>query len=109
MSAHWRLAQQRADMVLIGDQLLTIGKGIGIARKTVRIIKQNLLWAAGYNLCALPAAILGWVPPWLAALGMSMSSLIVVGNALRIRRSRAESRDMRRGRTGRLREAALSQ
>ena len=53
---------------------------------TRRITRQNLAWAAGYNLVGLPLAALGYVPPWAAALGMSASSLLVVLNSLRLRR-----------------------
>jgi Cu2+-exporting ATPase len=51
------------------------------------IIKQNFAWTIGYNVIAIPIAALGWVAPWLAAIGMSMSSLIVVLNALRLKNS----------------------
>ncbi len=57
-----------------------------ISRKTIRIIRQNIAWAIGYNACALPLAIAGVVPPSVAALGMSLSSLLVVANAARINR-----------------------
>ncbi|MOA51637.1 Copper-exporting P-type ATPase A [compost metagenome] len=50
----------------------------------MHIIRQNLWWAALYNLLALPLAIAGWITPWLASLGMALSSLLVVGNALRL-------------------------
>ena len=80
------LAQAQADFVITEentDQLLMIRKA---AHATRRITRQNLLWAAGYNLVGLPLAALGFVPPWAAALGMSASSLLVVLNALRLRR-----------------------
>ena len=48
------------------------------------MIRENLCWALGYNACAIPIAALGLVPPWAAALGMSLSSLLVVGNSLRL-------------------------
>ena len=51
------------------------------------MVRQNLAWAGGYNIIALPVAIAGLVPPWLAALGMALSSLLVLGNALRLPRS----------------------
>ena len=60
---------------------------VDIARKTAGVVVQNLTWAVAYNLIALPAAALGFVAPWAAALGMSLSSLIVVGNSLRLSRS----------------------
>jgi Cu2+-exporting ATPase len=55
-----------------------------IARKTRRIIYQSLAWALGYNLVAIPAAALGYVTPWIAGIGMSASSLLMVLNALRL-------------------------
>ncbi|MBB3191333.1 heavy metal translocating P-type ATPase [Halomonas cerina] len=82
------LARTRADAVLLGPHLMRIVEAIEISRATQRIIRQNLLWALIYNLAALPLAALGFVPPWLAAIGMSASSLIVVGNALRLSRFR---------------------
>jgi len=57
---------------------------LALARKTLGVIRQNLWWAAGYNLLALPLAMTGHVTPWLASLGMAASSLIVVSNALRL-------------------------
>ncbi|MDR5866633.1 heavy metal translocating P-type ATPase [Halomonas koreensis] len=80
------LARTRADAVLLGPRLARIVEAIDIGRATRRIIRQNLAWALIYNLAALPLAAMGWVPPWLAALGMSASSLVVVGNALRLAR-----------------------
>ena len=81
------LAQQRASVVLLNGNLAKVAQSLSVAGRTIRIIKQNLLWALGYNLCALPAAMLGWVPPWLAALGMSLSSLVVVANASRLNKA----------------------
>jgi len=82
------ISQASADMVLISDNLEALTGGILLARKTLRIIKQNLSWAVGYNLVALPAAAFGFVAPWMAAIGMSSSSLLVVLNALRLTRSK---------------------
>ena len=59
-----------------------------LAKKIRRIIRQNLVWAASYNLLAVPAAALGFIAPWGAAIGMSLSSLLVVLNALRLRGAR---------------------
>ncbi|MDZ7840754.1 MAG: heavy metal translocating P-type ATPase [Gammaproteobacteria bacterium] len=78
------LARVNADMVLISDALDAIPEALRIGRRTKSIIRQNITWAIGYNLLALPAAAMGAVPPWAAALGMSASSLIVVANALRL-------------------------
>ena len=82
-------AAARADAVLIGDVPGTLVAGLDIARRARRIVKQNLVWALGYNLVALPLAAAGAVPPWAAAIGMSLSSLAVVGNALRLSRTPA--------------------
>lgn len=78
------ISQASADMVLLSGGLGTLGEGVRLARKTLHIIRQNLGWAVGYNLVALPAAALGYVAPWMAAIGMSSSSLLVVLNALRL-------------------------
>ncbi|MBU1397055.1 MAG: cation transporter, partial [Gammaproteobacteria bacterium] len=71
-------------MVMLGSRLGTLSEGVALARKTQRIIRQNLGWALGYNLIAIPAAALGYVTPWMAGIGMSASSLLVVLNALRL-------------------------
>ncbi len=78
------LAQRAADLVLAGSALRTLPTTLAIARRTRRIIRQNLAWALGYNLLAIPLAANGNVTPWLAALGMALSSLAVTANALRL-------------------------
>jgi Cu2+-exporting ATPase len=80
------LARAQGDMVLLGGNLAALGHGVGIARRTVRIVRQNLWWAFAYNFLALPLAIAGYVTPWMAGIGMSLSSLLVVLNALRLQR-----------------------
>ena len=80
-------AAARADAVLIGDDPGRLLTALDIARSARRIVKQNLAWALGYNLVALPLAASGAVPPWAAAIGMSLSSLAVAANALRLGRS----------------------
>jgi Cu2+-exporting ATPase len=80
------LAQTSADVLLVGNTLLPVATAVEISRGTLRVVRQNLAWAIGYNSLALPLAALGYVPPWAAAIGMSASSLIVVLNALRINR-----------------------
>ncbi|MBV1919473.1 MAG: cadmium-translocating P-type ATPase [Pseudomonadales bacterium] len=84
MSNGTDLAKSAADGLLINPNISTLINVFITIKKTYRIIKQNLIWALLYNTCALPAAIVGWIPPWLAAIGMSTSSLFVVLNALRI-------------------------
>lgn len=80
------VAREGGDMVLINDDLSLLPKAIQIAKKTKRVIRQNLLWACAYNLVAVPLAVMGFVTPWVAALGMASSSLLVVSNALRLLR-----------------------
>lgn len=90
------LAQATSDIVLRGEHLDAIAYARTIATDTLRILRQNQRWALYYNLCAVPFAALGFVPPWLAAIGMSASSLVVVLNALRIgRHDRSEHRTAR--------------
>jgi Cu2+-exporting ATPase len=78
------LAHASADLLLVGDTLNAVPYLIEVARRTRRIVRQNLAWAAAYNFIALPLAALGFVPPWLAAVGMSLSSILVVLNAMRL-------------------------
>ena len=81
------LAQRAADIVLTSPSLLRIPQALRLARRTRRIIAQNLGWAVAYNLLALPLAASGTLKPWQAALGMAASSLLVTLNALRLSRS----------------------
>ena len=78
------LTQNTADAVLLSENLASIGKVLNFTNKTWQIIKQNITWAIVYNTLALPLAMLGLVEPWMAALGMSLSSLLVVLNSLRL-------------------------
>ena len=78
------VAHSAADMVLLSSDLSVIPEALRIAQGTRQVIRQNLAWAGAYNLVAVLFAALGMVTPWIAALGMSVSSLIVVGNALRL-------------------------
>jgi Cu2+-exporting ATPase len=82
------LARNQADIVLLGEDLAGLGRGAGLARKTLRIVKQNLWWSFAYNFSAVPLAMIGWVTPLLAGVGMAGSSLLVVLNALRLQRRR---------------------
>lgn len=87
------LAHAGADLILVGDSLQALPEAFVLARRARTIIRQNLAWAAGYNLTAMPLAAMGWVPPWLAAIGMSASSIFVVLNSLRLLRSQRPRRD----------------
>jgi Cu2+-exporting ATPase len=83
------VAQSSADLVLMSGRLETVAEGLEVSGRTRKVIRQNLAWALIYNLVAIPAAFAGWVTPWMAGIGMSMSSLVVVLNALRLSRARA--------------------
>ncbi|KAA0875812.1 heavy metal translocating P-type ATPase [Nitrincola tapanii] len=86
MGAATDLAKTNADAVLINNHLKTLVDGILLSRKTERIIKENLGLSLAYNVIALPAASMGMIPPYIASIGMTASSLVVVGNALRLTR-----------------------
>jgi len=81
------LAQSQSDFVVLGDNLMLIAQTVLLARRTLRVVRQNLWWAAGYNALSVPLAIAGYMPAWLAGLGMAMSSLLVVLNAARLARA----------------------
>jgi P-type Cu2+ transporter len=83
MGAGADAAQMQADVVLTGDGLGALQDLLAVSRRAMRLVRQNLGWALAYNALALPAAALGWIGPWEAALGMSASSFVVVLNALR--------------------------
>jgi len=78
------LAMSRADSVLLREDLDVIVDAIRHARRARRVIAENLAWATVYNVVAVPLAALGMIPPYWAAAGMSVSSLVVVANALRL-------------------------
>jgi Cu2+-exporting ATPase len=85
MGGGTQLAHASADMVLLSEQLPHLVDAVRTSRRTLVVIRQNLAWALVYNIVALPLAAVGWVAPWMAAIGMSTSSLVVVLNALRLR------------------------
>ncbi len=78
------LVKSKADVLLLGRGIAPLAELVRTARRTVRITRQNLLWALAYNLVAIPVAALGLMPPWLAALGMASSSILVMFNATRL-------------------------
>ncbi|HET8705192.1 MAG TPA: HAD-IC family P-type ATPase, partial [Pseudomonadales bacterium] len=80
------LAKTTADAVMLRDDLDLVRKAMITSDRTQRIVKENLWWAAIYNMAIVPMAAVGRVVPWVAALGMSLSSLVVVANALRLSR-----------------------
>jgi Cu2+-exporting ATPase len=84
MGAGADAAQRQADFVLLADSLQELPVTLALARRTLRIVRQNFAWALAYNAVALPLAAAGWIGPWEAAVGMAASSFIVVLNALRV-------------------------
>ena len=85
MGGGTQVARASSDIVLLSEKLPDIWRALQTGQATMTVMRQNFVWAAGYNLLALPFAAMGYIPPWLAALGMSVSSLVVVLNALRLR------------------------
>jgi Cu2+-exporting ATPase len=81
------LAQAQSDYIVQGGQVMDVVHCLRHARSTLRIVRQNLMWAAAYNAVSVPLALAGYMPPALAGLGMALSSLLVIGNALRLSRS----------------------
>jgi Cu2+-exporting ATPase len=86
-----RVPRASSDFLLLGRGLGTLAEARRIARRARRVLAQNVVWALGYNLLAVPLAAAGRVPPWAAALGMSASSLLVIVNALRLGRQKNPS------------------
>ena len=80
------LARSRADFVVLGENIHAIVDTLALARRTMRVVRQNLWWALAYNAACVPLAVAGFLPAWLAGLGMASSSLFVVLNALRLAR-----------------------
>ncbi len=83
------LAKVNADLVLLGEGLGGVVTAAETSRRLLRVIRQNLAWAVLYNLTAVPLAACGWIEPWMAAIGMSTSSILVVLNAMRLREPNA--------------------
>lgn len=78
------LVKSKADVLLLNAKLTPLAQLFHIAHKTRQITRQNLLWAAAYNLTAIPLAAAGFMPPWIAALGMATSSVLVMINSSRL-------------------------
>lgn len=80
------LARNQADIVLLSENLAGLSRGVTLSRRTLTIIRQNLWWSFTYNFTSVPLAMAGLITPWMAGLGMALSSLLVVVNALRLQR-----------------------
>lgn len=78
------LAQARADVVVQGQHLLAVAQTLALARRTQVVVRHNLIWAALYNAICVPLAFMGYLPPWLAGLGMALSSVMVVLYSLQL-------------------------
>ena len=89
------LAQTTAGMILLGGRLEHLAAGMETARATLRTVRQNLILSACYNASMLPLAALGFIPPWLAAIGMTASSLVVVLNSRRLAAAGSRQADTR--------------
>lgn len=82
------IAREAADIILLNSEIEAVPESLGLARATLRTIKQNLFWAFFYNMVGIPLAALGFMSPVLCAAAMGLSDLIVIGNALRLKRWR---------------------
>ncbi len=82
------VAAETADIVLLRSELGAVVESIGLSRATLRTIRQNLAWAFGYNIAAIPLAVAGLLNPMIAGAAMAASSVLVVTNSLRLRRWR---------------------
>jgi P-type Cu2+ transporter len=83
------LAKSSADVILLNNELQSLPHVFTMAKRTTQNIKQNIGWALGYNMLVLPLAMIGWLTPWMAVIGMSLSSIIVVANAARLLSNRS--------------------
>lgn len=86
------LAQSHSDFIVSSSEVDAVALIVRQARRTRAVVRENLAWAAAYNALCVPLAVIGWMPPWLAGLGMAGSSLMVVANSVRLARLPGEER-----------------
>ncbi|MCK5896540.1 MAG: hypothetical protein KAG20_07025, partial [Cocleimonas sp.] len=79
------LAKNNGDFILLGKDYTQLASAFRLMRLTRTLILQNLSWAIAYNIVAIPLAAMGMISPWMAAIGMSLSSLLVVLNSMRLK------------------------
>jgi Cu2+-exporting ATPase len=82
------VARTQADAVLVSNRLGDLVDARALAKRALRVVRQNLAWSALYNAACVPLALTGHLPPWVAGLGMATSSVLVVGNSMRLARNR---------------------
>ena len=82
-------AQAKADVVVLSNKLWTVTQSLMLAKKTMRVVKGNFIWAGLYNIICIPLAVIGWLPPWASGIGMALSSTIVILNSLQLARASA--------------------
>lgn len=80
------IARSHADAVVVSNRLADVADARRLAQRTMRVVRQNMLWAGAYNAACVPLALAGLLPPWASGLGMALSSLLVIGNSLRLAR-----------------------
>ena len=83
------VSRSQADAVIASDRLSGLADTFTVADRAARLIRQNLTWSLVYNASGIPLAVVGWLPPWVAGLGMALSSVLVVLNAMRVGRAGA--------------------
>ncbi|MEF7613878.1 cation-translocating P-type ATPase [Aquincola sp. MAHUQ-54] len=80
------VTRSHADAVVVSNRLADVADARRLARRTMTTVRQNMVWSACYNAACVPLALAGWLPPWASGLGMALSSLLVIGNSLRLAR-----------------------
>ena len=80
------VTRSHADAVVVSNRLADVAEARRLAQRMLRVVRQNMGWAGAYNAACVPLALAGLLPPWVSGLGMAISSLVVIGNSLRLAR-----------------------